>query len=475
MADQIKAGDVTMFTPPIVRSAAATLNKALFTKKFNLAAASVREATKIASYRKALEKSGDALHVERVSVVQNDPGQNPATKGRKCILLRPGIEAAVPETWGNVVSEGVKTDDLTVIPYELTLDYDHWTAHEVLSSFLPIEFADDIQSSFNFAGHVAHLNLRDQFLPYKQVIGEVLCDKNPAVRTVINKTRNVGDTSEFRTFPYEVLAGPDDLNIVVRENNCTFKLDYAKVYWNSKLEPEHTRMVKDFQPGEVVADAMAGIGPFAVPAGKKGVFVWANDKNPESYKYLQEAITINKVGSFVRPFNQDAIEFIRGAADSVLAAHAAGEGVTLPAPKVKRADRDAEKAAESQEQTAPRPRVMVPPTISHYVMNLPASAISFLPAYRGLYHGHEKLFTPHTTTRLPLIHAYCFDIKSDTDEPKHSVVQRVAAELGVEMKLGDRDGDNEIEVLYVREVAPNKTMYRATFRLPKDIAFAERD
>lgn len=118
---------------------------------------------------------------------------------------------------------------------------------------------------------------------------------------------------------------------------------------------------------------------------------------------------------------------------------------------------------------------MVPPTISHYVMNLPASAISFLPAYRGLYHGHEKLFTPHTTTRLPLIHAYCFDMKSDTDEPKHSVVQRVAAELGVEMKLGDRDGDNEIEVLYVREVAPNKTMYRATFRLPKDIAFAERD
>jgi tRNA G37 N-methylase Trm5 len=40
---------------------------------------------------------------------------------------------------------------------------------------------------------------------------------------------------------------------------------------------------------------MAGIGPFAVPAGKKGVFVWANDKNPESYKYLDIAIQRNKV------------------------------------------------------------------------------------------------------------------------------------------------------------------------------------
>jgi tRNA (guanine37-N1)-methyltransferase len=43
---------------------------------------------------------------------------------------------------------------------------------------------------------------------------------------------------------------------------------------------------------------MAGIGPFAVPAGKKGVFVWANDKNPESYRYLEDAIRKNKVSSF---------------------------------------------------------------------------------------------------------------------------------------------------------------------------------
>jgi tRNA (guanine37-N1)-methyltransferase len=40
---------------------------------------------------------------------------------------------------------------------------------------------------------------------------------------------------------------------------------------------------------------MAGIGPFAVPAGKKGVFVWANDMNPESYKCLKTAIEKNKV------------------------------------------------------------------------------------------------------------------------------------------------------------------------------------
>jgi tRNA G37 N-methylase Trm5 len=44
----------------------------------------------------------------------------------------------------------------------------------------------------------------------------------------------------------------------------------VQVYWNSRLEAEHNRLVSSFQAGEVVADIMAGIGPFAVPAGLRG-------------------------------------------------------------------------------------------------------------------------------------------------------------------------------------------------------------
>lgn len=122
----------------------------------------------------------------------------------------------------------------------------------------------------------------------------MIIDKNPKMRTVINKTNDVGTESEYRTFGYEVLAGPDDLNVELRENGCTFAFDYSKVYWNSKLEGEHTRLIKTFKPGEVVCDVMAGIGPFAVPAGRNGVFIFANDMNPESYRYLDQAIHKNK-------------------------------------------------------------------------------------------------------------------------------------------------------------------------------------
>jgi tRNA (guanine37-N1)-methyltransferase len=139
------------------------------------------------------------------------------------------------------------------------------------------------------------LNLREHYLPYKKLVAEILLDKNPQLKTVINKVDNVGTESEFRTFQYEVLAGPDDLNVQVSESGCTFEFDYSKVYWNSRLETEHRRLINLFQPGDVVCDVMAGIGPFAVPAGKKGVFVWANDKNPESFKCLKAAIRKNKV------------------------------------------------------------------------------------------------------------------------------------------------------------------------------------
>lgn len=52
------------------------------------------------------------------------------------------------------------------------------------------------------------MNLREEWLPYKYIIGKVILDKNPSIETVVNKTDTI-DT-KFRTFQMEVLAGKDD-------------------------------------------------------------------------------------------------------------------------------------------------------------------------------------------------------------------------------------------------------------------------
>lgn len=50
-----------------------------------------------------------------------------------------------------------------------------------------------------------------------------------------------------------------------------------------------------FKATDAVCDVMAGVGPFAMPAAKKGCNVYANDLNPTSYKYMLENAKLNKV------------------------------------------------------------------------------------------------------------------------------------------------------------------------------------
>ena len=42
-----------------------------------------------------------------------------------------------------------------------------------------------IPSSFETIGHIAHLNLKDEHLPFKHIIGQVFMDKNPVIKVVI--------------------------------------------------------------------------------------------------------------------------------------------------------------------------------------------------------------------------------------------------------------------------------------------------
>lgn len=54
-------------------------------------------------------------------------------------------------------------------------------------------------------------------------------------------------------------------------------------------------MVSLFNSGQVIADVFAGVGPFALPAARKGCVVFANDLNPESVKWLRKNVERNHV------------------------------------------------------------------------------------------------------------------------------------------------------------------------------------
>ncbi|KAF9429415.1 tRNA(m(1)G37)methyltransferase [Entomortierella beljakovae] len=369
----------------------------------------------------------------------------------------------------------IKEKSLDVTTTEFSVGYDYWTADEILRAILPEEIIDEAPSSFTTVGHIAHMNLKDEYLPYKQMIGEIIMDKNPNLRTVVNKTNSIDTT--FRFFKMELLAGEDNMIAEVRESGCRFKLDFSQVYWNSRLHTEHERLVKLFSATDAVCDVMAGVGPFAMPAAKKGCTVYANDLNPVSYASMVENKALNKLGNNLSIYNMDGRDFIRKAVEDL---EKSGYQTPPPPPVVvKKGKKGAPKeavvetpapaaaAVEPATTSAAAPTSTSPSTYSfktfdHFVMNLPATAIEFLDAFRGLFKGRESEI-PEPKKQLPMIHCHCF---SKSEDAEQDVTERVEAVMG-----GSLEKDS-VKLHWVRKVAPNKDMYCISFRLPAEIAFA---
>ncbi|KAF3780406.1 tRNA guanine-37-N1-methyltransferase 2 [Nymphaea thermarum] len=401
-----------------------------------------------------------------------------------------------------------------VIPYSMTLGYSYWGAgwsytfeslvrDEILKQILPPGV--EVPSSFETIGHIAHLNISGELLPFKEIIAKVIYDKNqPRIRTVVNKVGTI--TNEFRVPKFEILAGTDDLVTEIKQYGTRFKLDYGSVYWNSRLEHEHVRLISKFSPGETICDMFAGVGPFAIPAAQKGCLVYANDLNPTSVDYLQMNAVLNQVGSHIHVYNMDARIFMRHLvspaykedADKDAAVGVADGASTQETIREYSECKGAVKGASSnghcrddknevetnfhrsedsdvriavgsgkrRRRDAPKKKMegfKVPGSkpwehIDHIIMNLPASALQFLDIFNGLFQRR------YWTGLLPWVHCYCFLRSSQTEE---SILS------DAETALGGRIQDPIIH--RVRDVAPNKEMICLSFRLQGETCFQEDD
>ena len=231
----------------------------------------------------------------------------------------------------------------------------------------------------------------------------------------------------------EVLAGDNDMITTVKENGCTFTFDFSKVYWNSRLHSEHERLVDEIKKKDIVLDVFAGVGPFSLPAAKKGCTVYANDLNPHSYEALCANAKKNGVAGKLKAYNLDGREFIQKITHELL-------------------------VEPSKELN------MFTKHSTHVIMNLPATAVQFLDSFQGLFSCIP--FEHRSSIQLPTVYCYCFS-KSE-DAPEDDSLQMVQRSLGVSaLRAGT------YSTYTVRRVAPNKVMMKVTFRLPPEVAFFE--
>lgn len=296
---------------------------------------------------------------------------------------------------------------------KLTLFYNYWQMNEVLEALLPKGMI--VPSSFETVGHIIHLNLRDEHLPYKNVIAKVVLDKNkPKIQTVVNKIDAINN--DFRTMQLEVLAGNHSLVTRVVENGLHLHVDLASVYWSSKLATERQRLLNCFTRSDVVCDVFAGVGPLAISAAKKVKHVYANDLNPHAVDYMERNSVLNKLERKIEVFNMDGRRFI----DAIF------------------------------KSKSSRP-------ITQVVMNLPKDAAEYLDAFKGIFRDADR----NAELTLPMIHVYGFSKAEDPEFDFHERIRIALSEVAFEVKMHK-----------VRLVAPGKWMLCASFVLPERVALA---
>ncbi|SCU91453.1 LAME_0E12574g1_1 [Lachancea meyersii CBS 8951] len=438
-------------------------NISLFTSKFKQEVLNIPRISRVVR----LETS-DAQNPEPPLKKSNPANDNHIRKG---VLLRESVTQVdqVPLQLPAEAQQFLKDNLAIAQPYECVLDYSFWKTEEIFRAILPEQFLDEIPSGFTATGHIAHINLRNEFKPYGNLIGQVILDKNSKIETVVDKVDSIA--TKFRTFHMQVLAGKNDLVVEQRESNCKFKFDFSKVYWNSRLHTEHDRLIQKFKPGQCVGDVFAGVGPFAVPAGKKKVMVLANDLNPESYKYMLENIAENKTDSFVQPSNLDGRDFIRESPRLLAEWRQKTEArIVIPGGR-----RYKDSKTGETKRTEPQ-SVQIPQFYHHYVMNLPDSALTFLDEFVGLYSRY-----PETLEQLkklpdfqaPWIHCHCFE-KYDAEESPEPSMQELHRRVHDRIKTITKTNDTvlpfeNLQFHLVRKVAPTKPMFCVSFQLPDEL------
>lgn len=347
---------------------------------------------------------------------------------KKCIHLNPEVVT----TWDDISEDDREAlmqhqvNESNFATKEIQLSYDNWKYETIFKAVLPEN--EEVVSGFSQIGHIIHLNLREHLLDYRQLIGQVLVDKIKLCRTVVNKNNIIDNT--YRNFSMEVIAGEEDFFVAVKENLCNFQFDFSKVYWNPRLGKEHERILGFLKQGDLLFDVFCGVGPFSVPAAKRKVTVFANDLNPDSFKWLNHNAKHNKVNmSFFKSYNQDGKDFICNIFKDYIIEYCKGNCKIDKNSKI------------------------------HVTMNLPAMAVEFLRYFKGLIKQKELVCKFDCEI---IVYVYCFAVG---DDPVSVAKQMVNTNIGCDISA------NILDVFDVRNVSPKKEMMRVTFKLTKEILF----
>ncbi|NJD99500.1 class I SAM-dependent methyltransferase family protein [Thermococcus sp. LS1] len=192
------------------------------------------------------------------------------------------------------VTGPVKGFELVEAEFEKTKRRPH-SYREVVE--VPEKLRPLLPSSFDIIGDVAIIELPEELMPYGEDIGEAILKVHRHIKAVFAKGSKV--EGEYRVRELIRLAGERRTETLHRENGIRLRLDVAKVYFSPRLATERMRIFEKTQPGEIVFDMFAGVGPYSILLAKKAKLIFACDINPWAVRYLEENRQLNKTPNVI--------------------------------------------------------------------------------------------------------------------------------------------------------------------------------
>jgi tRNA (guanine37-N1)-methyltransferase len=174
---------------------------------------------------------------------------------------------------------------------------------EILKDELTSEEIENLRTSFDTIGDIVILEIPDDLLSKKQIIGDAAL-KFTKKQAIYMKKSAIKGTIRIRDL--EFLAGTDDSITIHKEHGVRLKLDVKEVYFSPRLATERIRVSNSVKDGEKILDMFCGIGPFPILIAKNhDVDITAVDINKAAIKYLNENIKLNKLKGTVKTYCGD--------------------------------------------------------------------------------------------------------------------------------------------------------------------------
>ncbi|MFX1474018.1 MAG: class I SAM-dependent methyltransferase family protein [Promethearchaeota archaeon] len=203
-----------------------------------------------------------------------------------------------------------QTTSLTLVQRELTPQKHRPTnLTEILQDHIPAQFLPKIPHSLDVIGDIAIVELDEELTPFAQEIGQAILLLHNNVVAVYSKAGNIAGPHRLRALNH--IAGELRTHTVHVEYGIRIAVDVANTYFSPRLSTEHNRVVELIQPGEMILDMFAGVGPFALLAAKRQpVTVYAIDINEHAIKCLKKSLELNQLAGEVIPILGDCRQVV---------------------------------------------------------------------------------------------------------------------------------------------------------------------